>query len=138
MNVRTRAASIATLAGASSAHGIIVTNTDLGLSGFTVGDDGSTFVSWDIDDTGSSELFVVDEIPYINFTNASNDFRVRVTGNSLLNLGEDNYVNTGNFKNNGISSILKDGDIDKAVGFASGESGYIGFSFNSGGSTVFG
>ncbi|WOO42080.1 hypothetical protein [Rubellicoccus peritrichatus] len=140
----TGAASITALIGTSSLDGAIVTNTDLGLPGFTVGN-GSGSAAWNIDNSGAAEVNVASisvtaiGLYLVYFQGLTNGFSERVATaytNRALNLGANAEVNSGDF--NAVSALLmSSGSLGASVsGFNSGESGYLGFQFNPSGSLV--
>ncbi|WOO43689.1 PEP-CTERM sorting domain-containing protein [Rubellicoccus peritrichatus] len=138
--VRTSAASVCALLGASNLQAAVITNTDLGLSGFIVGN-GTSSVAWNIDNVGNAELDVdLNATYFVNLTSFQNAFGLRATASAanayMLNLGPSAKVNTGAFNMSSVFSVLFSGSIKRAVGFTSGESGYMGFQFNPSGSLV--
>lgn len=126
--------SLVGLLAASSADAIIVTNSDLGLAGFTVSDATNSQIDWNIDgdDGGIAELQVVTSAysDFISLTSFQNDFSVGVLGNLLLNVSAGNPVGEiGGFSGGELRTVLALGSFARAYGFTSGESGYIGFRF---------
>lgn len=140
--LRTGTASVFALLGTSSLQGAIITNTNLGLNGFTVGN-GSGSMDWNIDNADGAEVNVssVGSL-FIDLRSFENAFAVRsISASGLTNIGPDAYVN-GNppvsFEVNGLNSVLASGSIKDAAGFISGDSGYIGFRFNPTGTVLYG
>lgn len=122
--------SIAAISGTSDLEAAIHVNT----SGFTVGN-GSGDVDWNIDGIGLSELTVRSVgNSILDLSSFWNGFEIRSSASNLLNLGYGADVNTGAFNSNAIFAFLYSGSIYYAVGFTSGDSGYIGFRFNPTGS----
>jgi MYXO-CTERM domain-containing protein len=146
----TTVASLAALAGASQANAVIISNTN----GFTVGNNNTNTVDWDIDGAGGPELSVIpyysdssyNAVDLVGFNNAFGIVGALVstsTGEPLTpamsNLGYSAQVTSGlAFQTGNFFSLVDDGAIGLPIGFTAGESGFIGFTFNPSGTVLYG
>lgn len=137
------AGSIAALLSASSANADIILSDDMGWSGFTVGDGGVDSYDWDLDSNGTTDLSFNQSL--------SNYLDIRLNGaslasnglNSLQALGKSALIASsaltfGPTTTNILWSVFVGGELSYANGFTSGESTYIGFTFNPSGTDLFG
>ncbi len=133
------ATAIASLIGAGAANARIYHFTD----SFTVGN-GLLSQSWNIDGVGDAEARVVLNPNhasfgrYVNLSSFYNGFGVigfatsESFGYSILKFPASAFVGgsiSSGFVFGNVSNILKNGNIGNAIGFSSGEAGYIGFQF---------
>ncbi|MEM0967173.1 MAG: hypothetical protein AAGJ81_13595 [Verrucomicrobiota bacterium] len=140
--IQKKLSSAATVAGlfsvASETSAVIQVNTN----GFIVGDNEASQFDWDIDGDGGRETRIAESVsgPYNSIGNslATIQFGFQVSNSRLVNLPTSVYVGAGNTFRNFIGGIIEYGAINIATGFTSGETGYIGFQFDSNGTTVYG
>ena len=132
------ATSVAALFAASSLDAGIITNTALSLVGATVKKPiigGVDNFAWDIDGTGGAEMTLLMTDPegsstwFHHMKDFANGFKVAAASSYLSNLGLSQYVGNARFKGNSLNTVLSSGYFVGAIGFTSGESGYIGFQF---------
>lgn len=128
--------SLTTLISAAAADAAIITNTDLGLPGFTV-NNAFVFAEWNFDNAGSAEAVVT----VFNAGNSvllafgSNFVTASGAGTGLLNLATTAYVSSGKSIGVGTATVVRNGQMLTAVrqsGFDSGVIGYLGFQFDPG------
>lgn len=131
----TGAASLLALFALSESRAAVVTSTGLNLSPVTLSFDGENRVDWNIDGVGIAEVqFGVSSYnPGVYFRRANNSFGfVGAPGdNDLRNLAllpSPETISAARAFFNGAQFVLGSG-FDEAVGFVSGEQGYIGFRF---------
>ncbi len=140
---------ITSLLAASSATGTIITNTDLGLSGFKVGDGGLSSMAWNIDNSGAAELLVETFTctcgsKFIDLYNFQNDFKVLVndTNSASYVVGLPKSVTVSNsllaFTGSSFAGILISGSLGYVSNIFDGMPAYIGFKFNPLGTELFG
>src|SRR5690606_5732159 len=76
---------------------------------------------------------------YLSLINFDHGFRAATSGGALVNLAPGaNVAEWAQFNPGPINSIFYDGSLSNTVGFTSGNTGYIGFQFNPGGTVLYG
>ncbi len=128
------ALSLSALAGMTTAHAAIVTNTDLGLTGFVIGSVTENSYGWDIDGENGAEITVYGNNNSMSFINPRSFFGILATSSfrnaaDLENIGYSANVQAGRFLYLTLSSFFRSGYFGNALYFTSGEPGYIGFRF---------
>ncbi len=127
--------SVASLIATSGATAAIVTNTNLGLSGFTVVD-ASGSVDWNVDNQGSNEAF-------ITVFNSGNNVQLGfgtffVTegpgAGPIVKVNSGSSVNSTDYFGIGTATVVRNAQMDTAVrlgaSFDSGVPSFVGFTFD--------
>lgn len=142
-----RVSTLAAVATATGAQAAIITNANLGVSGFTSGsmfEEGNQY--WNIDNAGIAEAYVHN----IASTSSSiiysqskhihrngNGFGVVANTSSMLALNAGQLIGPGNSFVSFVS-MFQSGQMESVVNFVSGTTTYIGFRFTPAGTTLYG
>ncbi len=151
------ASSIAALILVPNGSAQVVSNLDLGLTGFTIDTSSENGMYWDIDGDGHCDFVAYAYPEYISITSTyygsssvlilpkeiqlyGDDLSSKLVTNGahqLLHLPEGSVIGEGQILNSSVIAV-RDNAFSEASGFTSGEAGYFGFQFDYGGTLAYG